>query len=47
MTIGIWSINTAERIKTLTSHFGKISSVVFSREGKYLVSGSTDKTVRV
>ena len=36
-----------ERIKTLTGHFFPIISVVFSADGEYLASGSSDNTIRV
>ena len=45
--IGVWSVSSGERIKTLTGHSSCIRSVVFSPNGEYLASGSWDKTIRV
>ena len=44
-TIGLWSVSSGERIKTLSGHFGYVLSVVFSGDGEYLASGSGDKTI--
>jgi WD40 repeat protein len=34
-----------EEVKTLEGHSGLVCSVAFSPDGKYLASGSADKTV--
>ena len=46
-TIGVWRVSSGERIKTLTGHFGGVTSVVFSADGEYLASGSDDNTIGV
>ena len=43
--IGLWKVSSGERIKTLTGHSSWIVSVVFSGDGEYLASGSTDNTI--
>ncbi|MBE0669191.1 MAG: hypothetical protein IH588_01265 [Anaerolineales bacterium] len=41
-----WEANTGKEIARMT-HEGDVSSVAFSPDGKYVVSGSADKTARV
>jgi hypothetical protein len=40
-------VKTKELIKTLTGHSDIVTSVLFTPDGKHIVSGSSDKTVRV
>jgi WD40 repeat protein len=43
----LWDVNTGNCIKTLTGHTNWVWAVVFSPDGKTLVSGSCDRTVRL
>jgi WD40 repeat protein len=36
-----------EEVKTLEGHTGDIWSVAFSPDGKYIVSGSLDETIKI
>jgi WD40 repeat protein len=44
--IVLWDLRTMRRRDTLTGHQGRIDCVAFSPDGKTLVSGGTDGTVR-
>ena len=44
--IVLWNLKTMQRRATLTGHRGQINHIAFSRDGKTLVSGGTDGTVR-
>ena len=39
-----WTIDTGEKIQTIQGHSRYITSLAFSPDGKYLVTGSQDKT---
>ena len=43
----LWDIQSAREIRTFQGHSDMIRSVGFSRDGKYLATGSEDKTVKV
>ena len=45
--IKIWDATTGAKLMTLRGHTGPISSVAFSRNGKYIVSGGMDNTIKV
>ena len=45
--IHIWSVQTGQLLDQLAGHEGPVSSLIFSADGKYLVSGSWDHTVRI
>lgn len=45
--IYILDINNAKLIKTLKGHQGIVNSLNYSHNGKYLVSGSGDKTIKI
>ena len=40
-------VSNGELVTTLKGHFGNIYSVVFSPNGDYLASGSSDNTIGV
>jgi WD40 repeat protein len=44
--IVLWDLRTMKRRATLTGHHGQINHLAFSPDGKTLVSGGTDGTVR-
>ena len=45
-TIHLWN-TSGEQVCTLTGHSGYVRSVAYSPDGKHLVSGSNDNTVKV
>jgi eukaryotic-like serine/threonine-protein kinase len=45
--IKIWSSTTATETRTLRGHSGSVIALAFSRDGKYLVSGSADETLKI
>jgi WD40 repeat protein len=47
MTVRIWSLEPDESVKTLQGHRDRVYGVAVSPDGKYVVSGSWDKTIRV
>ena len=46
-TIKIWRISTGELLQTLSGHSGIVTSVALSPDGKFLASGSSDKSIRM
>jgi WD40 repeat protein len=46
-TINIWDIKTGEQILSLYGHTDSILTLAISPDGKYVVSGSQDKTIKV
>ena len=46
-TIGIWNVVTGKRMKKLTGHKNRVTSVGFNHDGTKIVSGSWDNTIRV
>jgi WD40 repeat protein len=45
--IAIWDTQTYQRVGLLAGHEATVNSVAFSRDGRRLVSASSDRTVRV
>jgi len=45
--IRLWDIKTGLELQRFAGHLGHISSIDFSPDGRYLVSGSSDKTVKL
>lgn len=45
--IHLWSVQTGALLDQLSGHEGPISTLAFTPDGKYLISGSWDRTIRV
>jgi WD40 repeat protein len=45
--IHLWELPTGRRLRTFTGHNGAVTSVCLSFDGRYVLSGSTDATVRL
>ena len=45
--IHLWDLATARRLRTFEGHSGAVTSVCLSFDGRYLLSGSTDATVKL
>jgi WD40 repeat protein len=43
----MWDINTGAEIRTFRGHTGTVTSVAFSPDGVYALSGSYDSTIRL
>ncbi|NES72898.1 MAG: hypothetical protein F6K24_50735, partial [Okeania sp. SIO2D1] len=43
----LWDVTTGELLETLKGHSSDVFSVIFSRDGKSLASGSNDKTIKI
>ena len=46
-TIQLWDVNTGKHLRTLKGHTEMVSALIFSPDGKTLVSGSNDDALRV
>nr|NCQ93149.1 WD40 repeat domain-containing protein [Microcystis aeruginosa LG13-13]NCR06272.1 WD40 repeat domain-containing protein [Microcystis aeruginosa LG13-03]NCR64527.1 WD40 repeat domain-containing protein [Microcystis aeruginosa LG11-05] len=46
-TIKLWNVETGQEIRTLQGHDSYVTSVNFSPDGKTLVSGRWDKTIKI
>ena len=46
-TIGLWDIQTGERLQTLVGHGNWVRSLKFSPDGTHLASGSYDQTIKL
>jgi RNA polymerase sigma factor (sigma-70 family) len=45
--IHIWNVRDRKHVASLTTHKSLVSSLAFTRDGNFLVSGSHDRTVKV
>ncbi|HVQ39366.1 MAG TPA: caspase family protein, partial [Pyrinomonadaceae bacterium] len=45
--IVLWDVSTGQEIGALKGHGKGVTSVAFSRDGRWLASGSTDNTIRI
>lgn len=45
--IHLWSVQTGALLDQLSGHEGPISTLAFTPDGRYLISGSWDRTIRV
>lgn len=45
--VHLWSVQTGALLDRLSGHEGPVSSLAFTPDGRYLVSGSWDRTIRV
>ncbi|MDP2277772.1 MAG: caspase family protein, partial [Nitrospirota bacterium] len=45
--IKIWDVSTGAMVKALTGHTRRVSSCAISADGRYLVSGSEDNTIKL
>lgn len=45
--IKVWNAERGESVMTLAGHDGWVNKVIFHHNGKYLLSGSDDKSVRI
>ena len=43
----LWDATTGSQVRTFSGHTANVMSVVFSPDGKYVLTGSADKTARL
>ena len=46
-SVGLWKVDSGEKIATLTGHAGWVNAVAFSSDGRSLISGGDDETLRI
>ena len=46
-TLRLWDVATGKEIRSFAGHTGEVSSVAFSPDGRFALSGSWDHTVRL
>jgi WD40 repeat protein len=45
--VKVWDSHTGAFVRSFRGHTGPVTSVAFSRDGRLLISGSQDGTVKV
>jgi WD40 repeat protein len=45
--IDVWSVDTGKKVKELVGHTSYVPIVVFSSDGKTVISGSDDRTIKI
>jgi WD40 repeat protein len=45
--IKIWDVTSGKLVRTLAGHTGSVKALAYSADGRYLASGSTDKSMKV
>jgi len=45
--VKLWDLTTGRELHTLTGHEDAVTSLAFSPDGRWLVSGSWDKTIKI
>jgi WD40 repeat protein len=45
--VRVWDVSTGKELNVLNGHTESVNSVAFSTDGTYIVSGSSDNSVRV
>jgi WD40 repeat protein len=43
----LWDVQTGDLLQTMAEHYNDVMDVCYSRDGKWIVSASTDKIARL